>query len=185
MVHKPRHLRHRRPPRHIRQRTTLATVGALAVVIVTVLTIATGALIAQARPDKPTRQQAAPPPVVPAVATPPASAPASTPPSAAVTTPPASGGAAAQAPAPPTGVKLSDRGSAVALAWTYPAGAKGQVVLSAGRPGQPRTPFQTLPAGTSSFTVYGLSGGGNYCFSVGIAYSSKQMLTARPVCTAR
>lgn len=186
VVHKPRHLRVRRPPRHIRQRTTLASVGALSVVIVTVLTIATGALIAQARPDDSPRQAA--PPVVPAV-NPPPSAAASPPPSAAATTPPATrspvGGAAAQAPAPPSGVKLSDGGGSVTLAWTYPAGAKGQVILSAGRPGKPRTTFQTLPAGTSTFTVYGLSASGNYCFSVGVAYPSRQVLTAQPVCTAR
>lgn len=187
VVHKPRHLRVRRPPRHIRQRTTLATVGTLSVVIVTVLTVATGALIAQARQDGSARQAA--PPVVPAVNNPPPSAAASPPPSAAATTPPATrspvGGGAAQAPAPPTGVKLSDGGGSVTLAWTYPAGAKGQVILSAGRPGKPRTTIQTLPAGTSSFTVYGLSSSGNYCFSIGVAYSSKQVLTARPVCTAR
>jgi hypothetical protein len=166
--------------------------AAMAVMIVTVVTVATAALIARSGSTSDGRRAA--PAVVPAT---PSNGPQTTPPAAqatppaAQTTPPVppttapATPPAARAPAPPTGVKLADAGTSLTLTWVYPAGAGGPVVLSAGRPGQTRRTFQTLPAGSSRFTVYGLAQGTNYCFGVGIAYSPAVVKTAPSVCTAR
>ena len=184
------------------QRMRLAVAG-VAVLIVTVVTIAAGGLIAQARTTVSTMDERPPGPAAPAntrpattATTQPASTPTTTQPvgAPATTRPAATRPSAAPAttrapaaapPGPPTGVKLTDTRTAVTLSWVYPAGANGQVVLSAGRPGQPRRTFQTLPAGTSRFTVYGLAQDTNYCFGVGVAYSASVVKTAPAVCTAR
>jgi hypothetical protein len=181
----------------------LAVLAGVAVLIVTVVTIAAGSLIAQARSTVSTMDERPPGPATPAntrpataattqpARTPTTTQPAGTPaPTRPAATRPSAAAATTRAPAaappgPPTGVKLTDTRTAVTLSWVYPAGANGQVVLSAGRPGQPRRTFQTLPAGTSRFTVYGLAQDANYCFGVGIAYSASVVKTAPAVCTAR
>jgi hypothetical protein len=181
-----------------RQQVKLGVMAGMAVMIVTVITIAAGVLIARARstsddrPGTPTATpgNAAPGNTAPGNAAPsagaqatPTAAPQTGQPVAPRTTEPAP--PPAQPPGPPTGVELTDSASSLMLTWVYPAGASGQVVLSAGRPGQPRRTFQTLPAGTSQFTVYGLAQDTNYCFGVGVAYSPTVVKTAPPVCTAR
>lgn len=185
-----------------RQQVKLGVMAGMAVMIVTVITIAAGVLIARARStsdDRPDTPTAAPSNAAPGDATPdtgasgnaapgntatPTAAPQTGQPAASRTADPVPP-PAAQAPGPPTGVKLSDSAGSLTLTWVYPAGASGQVVLSAGRPGQPRRTFQTLPAGTSQFTVYGLAQDTDYCFGVAVAYSPTVVKTAPPVCTAR
>jgi hypothetical protein len=188
-----------------RRRTRRALVAGLAVMIVTVVVVAAGSLIARAgsTSDKGLASIPAAPSAtaLPGTTAPPSAATLSSPapnaagassparvparpshaalPSAApITRPPA-------APGPPTAVKLTDASTALTLAWAYPQGARGSVVLSAGRPGQPRRTFQTLPAGTTHFTVYGLAADTDYCFSVGVAYSASVVKTALPICTSR
>jgi hypothetical protein len=89
------------------------------------------------------------------------------------------------APTPPTGVTLRDGRDRVALTWVYPVGADGRVLIAGGRKGQPRRVFQTLPAGTTTYTVYGLADRSDYCFSVAVAYPTDVVLSSAPVCTAR
>jgi hypothetical protein len=203
-----------------RQQVKLGVMAGMAVMIVTVITIAAGVLIARARStsdDRPgTPGTAAPGTAAPGNAAPGTAAPGTAAPGDAASGNAASGNAAsgnatpsapsagqpaasrtagppaspaappaAQAPGPPTGVTLTDGASSLTLTWVYPAGAGGQVMLSAGRPGQPRRTFQTLPAGTSRFTVYGLAQDTNYCFGVGVVYSPTVVKSAPPVCTAR
>jgi hypothetical protein len=183
-----------------RQQVKLGVMAGMAVMIVTVITIAAGVLIARARStsdDRPGTPTAAPGNAAPGNPTPGTTAPGNAAPSAGTqatpTAAPQTGQPAASqpaepaapAPGPPTGVNLTDSGASLTLTWVYPAGASGQVVLSAGRPGQPRRTFQTLPAGTSRFTVYGLAQDSNYCFGVAVAYSPTVVKAAPPVCTAR
>jgi hypothetical protein len=198
--------RYRRARR--RQQVKLGVMAGMAVMIITVVTIAAGVLIARARSTSDGLPAGAAGNAAPSAAgnagpsaagNPPPSAgpaasgnpPASGPPPAAprASGPPAAGpvatGPAPRAPGPPTGVKLADSGGSLTLTWVYPSGANGQVVLTAGRPGQPRRTFQTLPAGTSRFTVYSLAADTNYCFAIGVAYSATDIKTAPPVCTAR
>ncbi|MFC0003869.1 tetratricopeptide repeat protein [Micromonospora siamensis] len=93
--------------------------------------------------------------------------------------------AAARPGSPPTAVGLRDRRDNIALAWTYPAGGEGPVVISAGRSGQEPRVFQQLPAGTDSFIVYGLDRVNDYCFTVAVVWSTDTVAKAAPVCTRR
>jgi hypothetical protein len=86
---------------------------------------------------------------------------------------------------PPAAVTLRDTRDSVALTWTYPPGAEGPVVVSGGRTGQESRALQELPAGTTSFTVYGLNRSTDYCFIVAVVYSVDLVGRATPVCTAR
>jgi hypothetical protein len=82
-------------------------------------------------------------------------------------------------------VTLRDNRDNVTLAWTYPAGAEGPVLVSGGRSGQQPRAFQELPAGTASYVVYGLNEQTDYCFTVAVVYSTDTVGRAAPVCTAR
>ncbi|MFF5176258.1 tetratricopeptide repeat protein [Micromonospora sp. NPDC000089] len=106
--------------------------------------------------------------------------------------PPASPGGTsprAAAPAtpgtPPGGVSLRDRQDSIALGWTYPAGAPGPVVISGGRADQDPRAFQELPAGTTSYVVYGLDRTTDYCFTVAVVWSKSSVARADRVCTDR
>ncbi|MBE1488620.1 tetratricopeptide (TPR) repeat protein [Plantactinospora soyae] len=86
---------------------------------------------------------------------------------------------------PPGNVTLADDRSGVTLAWTYPAGAEGPVVVSGGRAGQELRAFEELPGGSTGYVVYGLETRTNYCFSVAVVYSVAVVGRAEPVCTER
>lgn len=165
-----------------RHRTRRALLAGLAFVIVVVFVVATGSLIARAgstSDDEPTPRAQASVPAAPSIATQSPEPSVATAPSPTVVPPPAA------APVAPTAVKLTDARTTLTLEWVYPAGARGSVVLSAGRPGRPRHTFQTLPAGSTHFTVYGLATQSDFCFGVGVAYSASVVKTAPPVCTSR
>jgi hypothetical protein len=106
---------------------------------------------------------------------------ASTPTSAAPSTP----APAASPGTPPGNVTLVDDRGSVTLAWTYPAGAEGPVVVAGGRVGQELRAFQELPGGSTGYVVYGLERQTNYCFSVAVVYSVTVVGRADPVCTER
>jgi Tetratricopeptide repeat len=165
-----------------RHRTRRALLAGLALVIVVVLVVATRSLIARAgstSDDELAPRAQASVPAAPSIATQPPEPSAATASSPTVVPPPAA------APAAPTAVKLTDARTTLTLEWVYPAGASGSVVLSAGRPGRPRHTIQTLPAGSTHFTVYGLATQSDFCFGVGVAYSASVVKTAPPVCTSR
>jgi hypothetical protein len=82
-------------------------------------------------------------------------------------------------------VKLREGRDSVTVTWRYPAGAEGPVVISGGRTGQPMQAFVTLPAGSTTYTVYGLAKSLNYCFRVAVAHSTDVVARANPVCTRR
>ncbi|MEV1289544.1 tetratricopeptide repeat protein [Micromonospora sp. NPDC049679] len=113
--------------------------------------------------------------------------PSDTPPSTPATPVTSTTVAAPPAPAgaPPTGVTLRDNRDSVTLTWTYPAGAEGPVLISGGRSGQQPRAFQEIPAGTTTYVVYGLNERTDYCFTVAVIYSTDTIGRAAPVCTAR
>ncbi|BCJ67553.1 fibronectin type III domain-containing protein [Polymorphospora rubra] len=86
---------------------------------------------------------------------------------------------------PPGGLTVTDNRDSVTLTWTYPQGAEGPVVVSAGRPGQEPRAFQDLPPGTSSYVVYGLNASVDYCFVVAVVYSTDVVGRSEPACTER
>ena len=112
-------------------------------------------------------------------------APATTAPAATTAAPPTTTAPPAPPGTPPGAVTLVDGGDLVTLRWSYPRGAKGPVVVSGGRKGQPAQAFQDLPAGSTSYVVYGLDRGSDYCFVVGVVYSRQTVGRAAPVCTRR
>ncbi|HEX2771341.1 MAG TPA: tetratricopeptide repeat protein [Micromonosporaceae bacterium] len=89
------------------------------------------------------------------------------------------------ADAPPTGFAINDTRDAVTLNWTYPAGATGPVVISAGLPGREPRVISERPAGTNSYVVHGLPRDTNFCFSVGVRYDAATLSEGPTVCTAR
>ncbi|HEY6594445.1 MAG TPA: tetratricopeptide repeat protein [Asanoa sp.] len=112
-------------------------------------------------------------------------APATTAPARTTAAPPTTTAPPAPPGTPPGAVTLVDGGDLVTLRWSYPRGAKGPVVVSGGRKGQPAQAFQDLPAGSTSYVVYGLDRGSDYCFVVGVVYSRQTVGRAAPVCTRR
>jgi hypothetical protein len=125
-----------------------------------------------------------------AASAPPASAPATSAPAG--TVPSASGPTtsrppSAKAPAgpAPTDVRLQDNRDSVSLAWAYPKGSEGPVLISGGRVGQAQRAFQQLPAGTTTYLVYGLNQEQNYCFTVAVVYARDRVASSPQVCTAR
>jgi hypothetical protein len=86
---------------------------------------------------------------------------------------------------PPGALRLRDDRDSVSLSWTYPAGAQGSVVVAGGRVGQQPRPFQELPAGSDTFTVYGLDRDRDYCFTVSVLYPANRVGRTESVCTVR
>ncbi|MEU5939912.1 tetratricopeptide repeat protein [Micromonospora sp. NPDC047548] len=162
------HRHHAPPPR--RNRATPAMVAGLTVVVLGTVAVVAGVSQVDGAGDDP------PAPVTSPTAPPQSLAPSPPPPSA---------GAAAPPGTPPGRVTLRDRRDNIALDWEYPAGAEGPVVIAGGRAGQDPQAFQELPAGTSSFVVYGLDRTNDYCFTVAVVWSTDTVGRAREVCTRR
>ncbi|WDZ87728.1 tetratricopeptide repeat protein [Micromonospora cathayae] len=141
----------------------------LVVAGVVVVLLGTGAVIAGvAQVDDPADPAPAPAPGTPTAAEPSGTKRPTAPPGAA-----------------PSGVTLRDNRDSVALSWAYPAGAEGPVVVSGGRTGQNPRAFQELPAGSTSYIVYGLDRDTDYCFTVAVVHSADTVGRAKPVCTKR
>lgn len=106
------------------------------------------------------------------------------PPASPATTPSARVSASVAAGAP-ADVRLRDNRDSVSLDWDYPKGAEGPVLISGGRQGAGTRAFQTLPAGSTNYVVYGLNEGLDYCFTVSVAYSTARVVASAPQCTHR
>lgn len=104
---------------------------------------------------------------------------AETPPPAATSAPAASALPAA------TGLTVTDEGEKLRISWQYPQGVAAAVVLSAAPAGEPMRAMQSLPAGTETFTLPGLSARRDYCVTVTLVYSAEQTVMSPPVCTDR
>lgn len=149
----------------------VALVGSLGVAVL----IAAGVIAYQLLPFlRPTNPSAAPsgqttPPAAPTSAT--------TPSSSAVPTTPAQG--------PPTGVRISDDGGSVTLTWTDPSDGLVPFIISGGRVGEQSQPYETVPAGRTSSTIYGLNERYDYCFTVAAVWSSDVIVPSARTCTTR
>lgn len=86
---------------------------------------------------------------------------------------------------PVANLRLVDNGDTIQVSWTYPANARGPIIVSAAPAGEPMKALQSLPAGTESFTLPGLNPNRNYCVTVAIAYRSDHVVMASPACTNR
>ncbi len=161
-----------RPPAARSRRLTVAVVAGLAVVTLGTAAAVTG--LVMSGDEEPTAGDR---PAASAAASAPAGVPAPTP-----TRGPA---ATASGPAPPTRVTLRDARDSVTLAWAYPKGSEGPVLISGGRSGQQQRAFQELPAGSDTYVVYGLNERADYCFTIAVVYSVDTVAAAESVCTRR
>jgi hypothetical protein len=85
----------------------------------------------------------------------------------------------------PANVHLRDGGVSVTLTWTDPASGRIPFVVAGGRAGEQSRAFQTLPAGSTAYTVNGLNPGLDYCFTVVAVYTTNEVATSALVCTQR
>ncbi len=85
----------------------------------------------------------------------------------------------------PTGVKLRDDGVTVTLTWVDPSGGSTPFIVAGGRAGEQSRAFQSLPAGTTAYTVSGLNPGVDYCFTVVAVYGTDAVAPSDLVCTRR
>ncbi|GIF50576.1 tetratricopeptide repeat protein [Asanoa ferruginea] len=156
-----------KPPR--KRRVAPLVIAGLLVVVLGAAAVIAGFMLVD--PDTPAARRTTTPTAGPSAAPPTSSAP--------LTPPTAKPGTA------PGRVSLDDGIEQVTLRWTYPAGAPGPVVISAGPTGQQPRAIEELPAGTDNYVVYGLGTTGDYCFVVGVVYSGGVVGNAKPVCTDR
>ncbi|MEU8298563.1 tetratricopeptide repeat protein [Micromonospora sp. NPDC048909] len=161
---------HRAPP-PARSRLVPLVVGGVVVVLLGAAAVIAGVARVDGDDDPPA------PPASNAASSGPAA-----PTSPAATTSPA---AAATPGTPPGAVSLRDNRDNVTLRWTYPTGGEGPVVISGGRAGQGKSALTDLPAGTTSFVIYGLNRSIDYCFTVAVVWSTDTVATADEVCTRR
>jgi hypothetical protein len=157
------------PPR-VNQGLLPVVIAALVVLVLAAIAVAAaGALVGDGRAD-----QVAGPTVGPVVT---------------VTPTTVSPGPTAVAPQPgnppPSDFAVNDTRDVVTLNWTYPAGATGPVVISAGPRGREPRVIGERPAGTTSYVVHGLPRDADFCFSVGVRYAANTLSRGPTVCTAR
>jgi hypothetical protein len=105
--------------------------------------------------------------------------------------PAAPGPVSGQTPGPTTTVvpvdqlQLVDDGGAVTLTWPDPSGGQVPFVISGGRQGQELLAIETIAAGRTTATVYGLNVNFDYCFTIAVVWSSDRIETSEPICTQR
>ncbi|TWH69162.1 hypothetical protein [Micromonospora olivasterospora] len=59
------------------------------------------------------------------------------------------------------------------------------MVIAGGPSGQQPRAFETLPAGSTSYLVYGLNGSDDYCFTVAVVWSVDTVGQTDQICTRR
>jgi Tetratricopeptide repeat len=86
---------------------------------------------------------------------------------------------------PPTDVSLVDRGASVTLTWRDPAPGTVPFLVAGGRFNSAPAPLQSLPAGHTSTTIFGLNDHFDYCFTVAAIYSIDVVASSLRTCTHR
>jgi hypothetical protein len=100
-------------------------------------------------------------------------------------------GAAPPTPTPsptapaPTNVRIKDEGGSVTLTWDDPGAGRIPFIVSGGRDGTVMTALDTVPAGRTTSTIYGLNEGFNYCFTVSAVWGSDKITPSIRTCTSR
>jgi hypothetical protein len=92
----------------------------------------------------------------------------------------------APSPSPaPTNVTIQDNGGSLTLTWADPSSGKVQFIVTGGRDGMTSAPVDTVPAGRTTSTIYGLSVHYNYCFAVSAVWSPELIAPSIRTCTHR
>jgi hypothetical protein len=91
----------------------------------------------------------------------------------------------ASAPSKPTRVRVADDGASVTLTWRDPTDGTVTFLVAGARRGTAPAPLQTVPAGRTRTTIYGLNPNFNYCFTVAAVYSTDLVAPSSRVCTDR
>jgi hypothetical protein len=86
---------------------------------------------------------------------------------------------------PPTGVTIKDEGGSVTLTWEDPGGGRIPFIVSGGREGTPLMALDSVPAGRTTSTIYGLNERFNYCFTVSAVWASDKITPSIRTCTYR
>jgi Fibronectin type III domain len=86
---------------------------------------------------------------------------------------------------PPGDLKLRDDTNTITVTWTDPTNGGVPFVVAGGQAGQKLGVMKSLDAGTTSYTVTGLSAKLDYCFTVLAVYSTDTYATSGQVCTDR
>jgi hypothetical protein len=91
-----------------------------------------------------------------------------------------------EVPSGPVGnLRLVDQGDRLLITWLYPPTAKGAIIISVAKAGEPMRALQSLPTGTESLVLPGLDPQRDYCIAVTVTYSSDHIVMSSPVCTDR
>lgn len=86
----------------------------------------------------------------------------------------------------PTAVRIvEDAGGTVTLAWSDPSPGTVPFLVSGARDGDALVAIQSVPAGETTTTIYGLNVNFNYCFSVAAVYSADVVQESMATCTRR
>jgi hypothetical protein len=84
----------------------------------------------------------------------------------------------------PRDLKLRDEGATVTLTWTDPSPGTVPFIVAGGRVGALRQ-LQTVPAGSTTYTVNGLNPTVEYCFTVAAVYDTSRVELSDLACTKR
>lgn len=87
--------------------------------------------------------------------------------------------------APPTDVRLDDRGSHIGLTWTDPAAGKTSFLVTGGHPGGMLAAMGQTGPGVTRYALDGLNVKLDYCFAVVAVYGTKKFASSPQVCTSR
>ncbi|MGC1215282.1 MAG: hypothetical protein WA890_28975, partial [Micromonospora sp.] len=87
--------------------------------------------------------------------------------------------------APPGDLRLRDDTTTITITWTDPTGGGVPFMVAGGRAGQKLGVMATVDPGQTSYTVNGLNGKLDYCFTVLAVYSTDTFATSGQVCTNR
>jgi hypothetical protein len=87
--------------------------------------------------------------------------------------------------APPTDVRLDDRGSHIGLTWTDPAAGKTSFLVTGGHPGGMLAAMGQTGPGVTKYALDGLNVKLDYCFAIVAVYSTKKFASSPQVCTSR
>jgi hypothetical protein len=85
----------------------------------------------------------------------------------------------------PGHVQLRDDGVSVTLTWSDPTAGRVPFVVAGGWAGETSRALQTLPAGSTAYTLNGLNPALNYCFTVVAVYTTNEVATSALTCTRR
>ncbi|HEY7225130.1 MAG TPA: tetratricopeptide repeat protein [Micromonosporaceae bacterium] len=85
----------------------------------------------------------------------------------------------------PYALTVADDGGTVILTWVDPSGGQVPFVVSGAREGNAPLAIQSVPAGQTRVTIYGLNVNYDYCFTVAAVWSSDLVRESIRTCTHR